>query len=134
MVNKLGTSSFINLFPTFVYDNEQVAERSLDIWNTYRLKILKNRDNDTAFVFHNLRNSDTFPSLAFEYYQDQTLWWLVPLVNDMEDPFTELDDILQQEQPIIKILKQEFVGNIIYEITNAREFAQSLYNRNGEEF
>ena len=134
MVNKLGTSSFINLFPSFVYDNEQVAERSLDIWNAYRLKILKSRENDTVFVFHNLRTSDTFPSLAFEYYQDQTLWWLIPLVNDFEDPFTAMDEILDQDEPIIRILKQEFVGEIIYEITNARERAQALYNRNGDEF
>lgn len=132
--NKLGSNSFVNLFPSFVYDKDQVAERSLDIWNSYRLRVLRRSGNDTAFVFHSLRESDTYPNLAFEYYGDQKLWWLVPLVNDVEDPFTYLDQVLQQEEPIIKMLKSEFVGNIVFEITNAREFAQSLYNKNGENF
>ena len=130
----LGNSSFVNLFPYFVYDNEQVAERSLDIWNSYRIRVLNSKNNDTAFNFHQLSDSDTYPSLAQTYYEDQRLWWLVPLANDAEDPFTFLADIRQQEQPIVRILKPQYIGDIIYEITNAREFAQSLYNRNGEDF
>lgn len=134
MANNLGNSSFVNLFPSFVYDKDQVAERSLDIWNTYRIKILNTNKNDTAFVFHELRESDNFVRLALEYYNDSKLWWLIPLSNDAEDPFTFLDDLRRDPQPIIRILKGQFVGNLIFEITNAREQAQSIYTKNGESF
>ena len=130
----LGNSSFVNLFPSFVYDKEQVAERSLDIWNSYRIRVINASNNDTAFDFHQLKDSDTFPSLAQQYYDDQRMWWLIPLVNNVEDPFTYLSEVRKEEQPVVKVLKAKYLGSIIYEITNAREFAQSLYNRNGENF
>lgn len=130
----LGNSSFINLFPTFVYDKSQVPENSLDIWNAYRIKILNKNQNDTAFFFHQLNESDTFVSLAYEYYKEPKLWWLVALVNEVEDPFVFIDQVLQEDQPIIKILKPIYIGGILMEITNSREYAQSLYNKNKEDF
>ena len=136
MAKNLGTTSFINLFPEFVYDKQQVAEKSLDIWNSFRIKILNERNNETAFIYHIIQATDTYTTLAQKYYKDQTLWWLIPLANEVEDPFVFLQAARvadTSEESIIKVLKAEYLGNVLFNITNIREFTQSLYDKDGED-
>lgn len=45
--------------------------------------------NNDYFV-HKVREDDTLDSLALEYYNNPTFWWLIAYFNKINDPFTEL--------------------------------------------
>ena len=54
--------------------------------------------NTTLCRSHTVVKGDTFDSLALEYYNNPTLYWVICSYNRIRDPFTEL-----QEGSTIKI-------------------------------
>lgn len=117
----VSSTSFMNLFPSFVYDKNQVPDISLDIWNAFRIKIFGNIPSDKAFIFYQLKGEESYPEMSTFFYDTPTLWWLIPLANDAEDPFTFLDDAKLDNDGIIKVLKQEYVDRILSDMRVIRE-------------
>jgi hypothetical protein len=39
------------------------------------------------FELYTLNSGDSWVSLANTFYADPRLWWVIPLFNDIEDPF-----------------------------------------------
>lgn len=119
-------SSFVNMFPEIIYDKDQVGEVSLDIWNNFRIDILPRELDRKAFFRYRVTDQDTLESLAQTYYGDVRLWWLTLVINDVEDPFDFIEnnmlDRITTEDGIIKILKQEHVESIQFQIKALREF------------
>lgn len=131
----VSPASFAHLFPEFVYDKDQAAEKSLDIWNAYRIKYTSpDNQNSMAFFYRRLSEKDTLISLAREYYGNDALWWLILESNNAEDPFTFLDDIRRTPEQTIRILKKKFVSDIIYQMITYREYANGIYERMPEDF
>jgi hypothetical protein len=56
-------------------------------------------NKDITYVAHKLKDTDTLDSLALEYYNNPTFYWIIAYFNDIEDVFEPLLDILD----IIKI-------------------------------
>lgn len=112
--------SFINLFPTITYDNDQVAQKTLDIWNSYRARMISPKESTTsAYLYHEVSNIDTLDGLASKYYGTPKLWWLIALVNDAADPFDFLRDVIDGidgDAGLIKILRPEQVGDILFDL------------------
>ncbi len=50
--------------------------------------LLKN----TAYVSHKLTSEDTLHSLALQYYNNPTYWWIIAYFNDIQDAFIALID------------------------------------------
>lgn len=121
MTNKqvvINDSSFTNLFPEVTYDRDEVSFPILDIWNNIRLFTFPKDSERTMFVYYKVQSNDTLYSISRGFYNTIEYWWLIPLINDSEDPFTFLDDIrneISEDNPnrIIRILKQKYLSNIV---------------------
>lgn len=46
--------------------------------------------NDTTSVSHEVIEGDTLDSLALEYYNNPTYWWIIADFNHILDPFVNL--------------------------------------------
>lgn len=46
--------------------------------------------NDTPYTTHVVQAGDTFDSIALDYYNNPTYFWIICSFNRIQDPFTEL--------------------------------------------
>jgi nucleoid-associated protein YgaU len=53
-----------------------------------------NLSKDTQYVSHKLVQEDTLHSLALQYYNNPTYWWVIAYFNDIQDAFRPLLDQL----------------------------------------
>ena len=49
----------------------------------------------TSYVLHKIQPSDTLDILALNYYNDPTLYWVVAMYNDINDPYIKLSDFYE---------------------------------------
>ena len=54
---------------------------------------------NTSWVAHKVKQEDTLDSLALNYYNNPTYWWIIAYFNDIQDAFTNLTEYFD----IIKI-------------------------------
>ena len=45
---------------------------------------------NTAWVAHKVKPEDTLDSLALNYYNNPTFWWIIAYFNNITDPFIKL--------------------------------------------
>lgn len=127
-------NSFTNLFPEVTYDRDELTLPILDIWNNIRLVTFPD-SNEAAFVYYRLQEGDTLYEISNQFYNSINWWWLIPLVNDAEDPFTFLDDVLNGFHPQnlpaknIRILRSTYIPNITKNITVIKNVQQALNER-----
>lgn len=55
---------------------------------------------DLAWVAHQVKPEDTLDSLALNYYNNPTYWWIIAFFNNINDP---LDVVLHERYEILKI-------------------------------
>ncbi len=108
--------SFTNLFPQISDDN---SINILDIWNSFRIKVLPKIYEDAAYFEYRPKSSDTLYGIADSFYGDVKLWWLIPLINDAEDPFDFLKDTIDSNKSII-LVKPQYISNIIFTLTRLK--------------
>ena len=120
--SNIPQTSQINLFPEIVYDQNQVAQLSLDIWNAFDIKVFPKNTTVNPYILYRPSQFDTLPNLAASFYGNDRLWWITPLVNGVEDPFTFLDNVTIHgiNGGIINILKIAYIPNIIFEINRLK--------------
>lgn len=106
-------SSFMNLFKNIIYDKEQTPNYSLDIWDAYQISPFFK--NELAFFLtHIVQRGDNWASLAIKYYGNDRYWWIIPLFNDLENPFTIYDrDLFRNETQELKILRPQYIDQLI---------------------
>ena len=46
--------------------------------------------DDTLFTTYKVKKNDTLDSLALEFYNNPTLYWIICSFNRIQDPFTQL--------------------------------------------
>lgn len=111
-------TSQVNLFPEIVYDIDQVSNLSLDIWNSFDIKIFPKNTLTNPYLLYRPTQADTLPSLASVFYGSDRLWWITLIVNGVEDPFTFLDDVTihGKNGGAINILKIKYISTIIFEM------------------
>jgi hypothetical protein len=108
--NNFDQNSFINLFPEIV-DNDNL--KILDIWNSFRVQVVPDNFNTDAYIEYTPQAADNLYSLANTFYGTVKLWWLIPLVNDAEDPFDFLKNVMDKSGTI-KVLKSNYASSIIF--------------------
>lgn len=84
------STSFINLFKEITYNKEENPNPSLDLWDALVINNF-NKANVRLFQMHDVVANDTWVGLARKYYDEERLWWVIPLFNDIEDPFLTLN-------------------------------------------
>lgn len=63
---------------------------------------------NTVYTTYTVRKNDTFDSLALEFYNNPTLFWIICSFNNIQDPFSKL-----KEGQLIKIPS---ISNIEFDI------------------
>ena len=120
-------NSFTNLFPEITYNKDELTLPILDIWNNLRLVTFPEA-SEAAYVYYRLQEGDNL-------YDTINWWWLIPLVNYAEDPFTFIDDVLNGDHPIdipaknIRILRRSFLPLITRNITVIKNIQQPINER-----
>lgn len=89
------------------YDRNQV-QKLKDGREVYRTKIYPNiplRDSDIYIV---TQGGDRLDTLAYQYYGDQSLWWIIATANNIHDsPFAVPDGtILRVPKNYLEILNK----------------------------
>lgn len=111
-------SSFMNLFKNIVYDKSQNPNEMLDIWDAYVISPFY-KDQLRYFQLHKISSGDSWVSLSKQYYNDERLWWIIPLFNDIEDPFIVMDeDLFTENVEQVKVLQSQYVNQLLL---NARQ-------------
>lgn len=70
-------------------------------------------DDYRYYILHDVTNTDWWDSISFQYYRTSSLWWAVAAVNNVVNPFEELN-----EGDSIKILKNDHVYRILKDIND----------------
>lgn len=58
--------------------------------NKYVRGITSYLKDTTVYSLYEVQQGDTFDSIALEYYNNPTLYWIICSFNHIQDPFTEL--------------------------------------------
>ncbi len=87
--------------------------------NAYFMNIFRNykladyvTENNVYFDLYSCEEEDWWDNISFKYYNTEKLWWLVCEMNNITNPFEEIEAGLQ-----VKILKEEYLYNIFKSIT-----------------
>lgn len=79
--------NYYNQLPDIEYE----FEGKLYIIKNVFLKVgflnLNKEENNDFFDIYVIQNGERPETIAYKYYGNQSLWWLVILVNDIKDPF-----------------------------------------------
>lgn len=73
------------------YDNTKTKKLD-DGRNVYRTKLYPNiplRDDD---IYIATQTGDRLDTIAYQFYGDQSLWWIIASANNIHDPSFSVDD------------------------------------------
>lgn len=104
--------SYFNLFPDIGYAYGDNGERKIakNILRRFTFKdYIKN--NADLYVRYQMKQSDTYQSLAKQLYGSADLAWLLYLMNDIQDPYV---DIPKTPQELTSYINQRYPGNAIF--------------------
>ena len=112
-INNIPITSFVNFFKNIVYDDTKISNYSLDVWDAYVISpFFKNEI--AYFLTHIIRAGESWVSLSTKYYKNDRLWWVIPLFNDIENPFLIFDkDLYNNEIQELKILKPQYIEQLM---------------------
>lgn len=105
--HRLINSSQLWLFNALEDDN---SNRFMNIFRSFTL----NSDimSDTSYYFtHKAENDEWWDAIADKYYDNPNLWWVICMVNDITNPFEELEE--GQE---VKVMKENHLYQLFKEI------------------
>lgn len=129
------------------YNNYPVIEYDI---NTYirdyyfRVVFYDNyvKNNILHFHLYNLQYGDTPEKLSMEFYGTDEFWYMILLVNNIEDPFYEwmLTDeecmnyakkyVSEQYSSLVGDAKQDMINEIYTEVINANKTQIYIPNKN----
>lgn len=63
--------------------------------------------DSTVYSIYTVKRNDTWDSLALEFYNNPTLYWIICSFNRVQDPYTELKEGQQIKIPSISNIEFE---------------------------
>ncbi len=103
----LLTPSFINLLPIQKDDDGKYL---LNIFRTYTINDEVKSDLLYYYVY-TAHEEDWWENVSYDFYDNTELWWINCLLNDITNPFEEMEPGLS-----MKVLKEDYVPQIVREI------------------
>lgn len=104
----LKSTSFLNLFNIL---KEWNNEKFLNIWRTYSINTTN--ANIKYFETYKLEDNDWWENIAFKYYGNVNLWWVIAMFNNINNPFEEMEP-----GKSIYILKEQYLYQLLTEMKN----------------
>lgn len=96
-----NTYSFLRLF-NILLDQD----RSTKFMNIFRSYVINDRIFSSVNFYgtYEVSNGEFWDNIAFNLYENQYLWWIVALVNNVTNPFEELED-----GQLLLVLREEYI-------------------------
>lgn len=105
--------SFLRLFNTLL-DNDRET-KFLNIFRSYIIN--ENTLRDISFFdTYEVSNGEYWDNVSYNLYQSPFLWWVIALLNDISNPFEELEDGQQ-----LSVLKSNYIYQIIADLEKIAE-------------
>lgn len=104
-----NTFSFLRLFNTLLDEDRET--KFLNIFRSY----LSNEDvfSDVSFFeTYEVSNGEYWDNVSYNLYETPYLWWVIALLNNISNPFEELED-----GQILNVLREDYV----YQLTSDLE-------------
>ena len=100
--------SYFKIFPRIAYPYNADGDRKVSVDILKRFTFTKAiKDNADLYVRYNMKESDTFQSLAKKLYGSPDLHWLLYLMNDITDPYT---DIAKTTEELNGYINKKYTG------------------------
>ena len=103
--NRLSNTSQLKLFPIML--DKDKTTKFLNLFRSYKL----NDSVQTDVVFfetYEVSNGEFWDDIAYNVYGTPQLWWVIALINNIVNPFEELE-----EGDNIKVLRESYIYNLI---------------------
>jgi hypothetical protein len=108
--------SSLNLYSDIFVDGRFMV----DIWDSYRVST-EFMENDELYVEHVVNQYDRWDLLAERYYDDRSLWWVLAITNNIEDPFAiYFDYAVPASIKTLKIIKVGALRQLIQIVRDKR--------------
>ena len=105
--SRLSIDSQLQLFN--IYEDVKTKEKFLNIFKAYSLK--DNIDSSILYELYTVENDDWWENIAYKYYGEVDVWWTIPLINNVINPFEYLE-----EGKEIFVLKQVYLNKLLDEV------------------
>lgn len=109
---RLSNVSYLKLF-NLLKDTD--GTKYLNIWRSFELND-EVTDETVFYLSYEVADDDWWDNISYYYYETPFLWWVIALMNDVQNPFEELEVGTN-----IKILREEYLYQLIKEIENIQE-------------
>lgn len=86
----LKDKSYENYTYTSRYATVPYYYHTLD--KKYMYGLGTNLKKNTSYVLHKVSEADTADIIALNYYSDPSLYWVILMFNDIDDPFIHLKE------------------------------------------
>lgn len=104
--NRLNNFSQLQKFNILREDNEYL----FNIFRNYTISdSVKN--NIDYVTMHYVDHNDWWENISYSYYENENLWWIVAMTNDVVNPFEELEEGEQ-----IKVIDERWLYYIVKEV------------------
>jgi len=105
---KITTSSRLNLYDILYNDVENTHFNN--IFKHFEVTI-EIKTNNNYFTIYTTEEEDWWDNISNVYYGTPTLWYIVCSMNDVVNPYEEIESGQQ-----IKVLKKEYLYNMFKDI------------------
>jgi hypothetical protein len=106
---EIASTSLLNLFPV-LYDKE-TNTYFLNIFRNYKMNPSMNKNYFNFYQTLEVEDIDWFDEIAFDLYGNSYLWWIVPLANDIINPFEGIEP-----GKLISVMRKEHLYQLLKEI------------------
>jgi len=69
------------------------------------------KNNEDYVSYYDVPHDEWWENVAYNYYENENLWWILALTNDVVNPFEELDT-----GESIKVIDRRWTYNIVKEV------------------
>lgn len=108
---KLNNVSFIQMFNILKEGNDYF----LNIFNSYSIKESV-KENENYLSYFDLPEEEWWENISHMKYENERLWWVVAMTNDVINPFEEMEN-----GETLKIIDGKLLYNIISDIKSLSE-------------
>ena len=85
---------------------ELISINGVEFWELDNLPTVPVSTED---IYYRVKQDDRIDSIAYEFYSDPNLWWVIALANDMDLLPTDLNP-----NDVIRIPSPSYVANTLY--------------------
>lgn len=108
-----STYSFLRLFNTLLDEDRET--KFLNIFRSYIAN--ENVFSQVSFFeTYEVSNGEYWDNVSYNLYKTPFLWWVIALLNNIVNPFEELED-----GDILNVLRNEYVFQLTSDLENIAE-------------